>query len=199
MRGHEETLVALPSHVSTATSLRSAVLLASLQALRVRGLFERYSSFLASSERESLAALGGQWIPVSLAVTHYAACDALALPSDEIAGIGSEIGNLAQRSTLHAVGRLAREAGMTPWAPLAIVDRLRAHSWDGGAITVIKLGPKDARLEWHGQPCAVSTYFRMGFAGVLTALGRLFSQSPVVAPLDARTTGTVAAYRLSWV
>jgi hypothetical protein len=195
----EETLIPLPQHVDATTSVRSTVLLTSLQALRARGFYERYVSLLTPSSREEIAALAGQWVPVSVAMAHYAACDGLELPEEEIVSIGASVGLVANRSTLSAVVRLAKEAGVTPWAPLGMIDKILGHSWVGGAITVIKIGPKDARLEWHEQPCAASRYFRLGFVGVLTELGGLFSSSPFVKMIEARSGDTFMSYRLQWV
>jgi len=195
----EETLIPLPEHIEATTSVRSTVLLTSLQALRARGFYERYISLLPPRWHEEMAALAGQFVPVSVALAHYGACDGLELPEEEIVAIGASVGLVANRSTLSAVVRLAKEAGVTPWAPLGMIDKILAHSWVGGAITVVKIGPKDARLEWHEQPCAASRYFRLGFVGVLTELGGLFSSSPFVKMIEARCGETFMSYRLQWV
>lgn len=200
MTHHEETLIPLPmGRVPPVTAVRAQVLLTSTLVLRTHDLFDRYAANLAPADRSGIFALAaGGWAPAELAVAHYRACDALGLDDGRVTALSSEVAHVANRSTLSALARASRELGVTPWTALAMIEKLRAAQWRGGAFSVHKIGPKDARLEWHGQPCAASAYFRAGFAGVLTTMGGLFCERPWVRLIENRCTSSVASYRLAW-
>src|SRR6478672_3851464 len=74
----EEVIFALPASVPPLTAVRSTLLLAAQESLREAGLFDAYLSHLPPPSRDAAqTVMAGGWIPVSVALDHYDACDAL--------------------------------------------------------------------------------------------------------------------------
>jgi hypothetical protein len=198
----ESVVVPLPSprdRVRVATEVRSTLLCTSLKALRTRGYFSRYLDVLERPLHDTILSLvGGEWLPVDVAVAHYLACDRLELPLAVIEEIGSEVGRRVNESVVSVLVRATRELGATPWSALAHLPKLNDRLFRGGAFTVIKSGPKDARIEWLGQPCARSTYFQRAFATHVASVCDLFCTKAYARRLPEGCSGTALAYRLSW-
>ena len=70
--------------------------------------------------------------------------------------------------------RAARGAGATPWVGFGHVPRLYERLFDGGACGVVKVGPKDARMELVGNPVVRYAYFRNAMRGVWHVALELF-------------------------
>ena len=184
-----------------ATGVRTTVLLSSLRSLRTRSLAETYMTHLNPRSRDSIVAIsGGQWLPISVAVDHYAACDALHISRSMMREIGEESGLLLNQTVLGVILRLsAGAAGVTPWSAIAQSRTLIERTWRGTSIGVFKVGPKEARIEWVGQPCATSGYFRIAFGGFIQGLLSLFSRKAYVRELPAHCGTTRVGYLCSWV
>lgn len=200
----EEVIVPFPNgatrlSVPIATSFRSTWLSSSLRALRERRLLDRYLAHLPNEHHESvLSTIAGVWLPTEVATAHYQACDALGLSVEEQLAIGEEVGKHAQGTVLGTAVRLAREAGVTPWTIIARFPQVWARVWVGGGVAVFKLGPKDARLEIAGWPCASIPYLRTAMRGVTGGLIGLFCNKAFVTPIPKLCTATALAYRFSW-
>jgi hypothetical protein len=197
-----EVVVALPiprERIHPATEVRSTLLCASLSALDKHGMLARYRSELDPSFESTMFSLtAGHWVPVDIAVKHYEACNRLRLEHDVIEDIGNSVGQRIQKSVLNVLVRISREAGATPWTALAQVPRLNDLTWRGGAFEIVKVGPKDARLEWVGQPCAATDYYRTSFCGFVRGLLDLFCQRSYVRPNRDRCDATTIALKIAW-
>jgi hypothetical protein len=200
----EEVLVAFPDGVSrervpVATSFRSTWLSSSLRALKERGLMDRYLAALPQEHHEAvLTTVAGVWLPTAVATAHYQACDALGLPEAEQIAIGAEVGRHAQGSVLGTAVRLARDAGVTPWTILTRFPQVWGRIWQGGGVAIYRLGPKDARVEIAGWPCARIPYLRIAMQGVVGGLIELFCRKAYVTPLSRLCGLNTLAYRISW-
>jgi hypothetical protein len=182
-----------------ATELRSTLLTTSIQSLRARGLYERYAAQLPAQHREAiLTSVAGVWLPMAVGVAHYATCDALGLPAGEQFAIGQEVGDRVQGTLLGLVVRTAKTAGLSPWAGLTNCTRLYTRLFQGGSVRLVKLGPKEARLELVNNPLAASPHYRNGFRGVAVAGAELFCQKAYGTELPRMTTPTTFAMRVSW-
>jgi hypothetical protein len=192
---------ATPRHTTPlATGVRSTVLFTSQRALRTRGLYERYLDTLDGDHREPMRALtAGGWLPMEQALAHYSACDALSLERSVIESIGGEAGRALNQTVLAFVARLSQEAGVTPWSALVHTNRLIARTWQGSTCGIFKLGPKEARLEWIGQPLARNPYFRVAFGGFIHGILTLFAGVVFVRDIPKCCTSSALGYRLSWV
>ena len=188
--------------IGVATEVRSTLLLGSIQSLRALGHYDRYVSHLDPAARETvLTSVAGVWLPMSYAIAHYEACDALALPLKDEVALGHAVGNRIQGAFLGLIVRTAKNAGVTPWAILTELNRI----WDrtfrgGGGPFVAKLGPKEARVELIGLPILDVPYFRHAYEGTFLAAFEPFCNKVYVqetGPLLRRTPNE-AAYRVSW-
>ncbi|MBI2394384.1 MAG: hypothetical protein HYV09_32740 [Deltaproteobacteria bacterium] len=195
----ESVVYPLPKPLVATTQVRSTLLCASMQSLRARGHFDAYLAELTEEQRaQAIAMTAGSWLPVQSAMVHYLACDRVVMSRDERLEIGAEVARRIQQSPLHVLVRLSREAGASPWSVLAYAEKLRAQSWQGGGVQILKTGPKDMRLVWQLQPCARSTHFRAGFAGIVKGLFELFCRRAYVSEETAHCTDTTLAIAGSW-
>ncbi len=198
----EDVLVALPAprdRITLANQVRSTLLCAALQTLDKHGLLPRYRAEIDPAFEATMFSLtAGVWLPIDVALKHYAACNRLRLDHAVIEDIGNSVGQRVQKSVLQVLVRVSREAGATPWTALTRVPRLNELYWRGGAFEVLKLGPKDARMEWLGQPCAETEYYRTSFSGFVRGLLDLFCTRAYVRPIRERCSPTTISLKISW-
>jgi hypothetical protein len=183
-----------------ASQIRSTVIVSGLQAVRARSLYETYMTGLAPEARADVQALiAGNWMPIALGVEHYRAMGRLSLSAADVDAIGAEVADKLNRSALSIAVKLSKEAGVTPWTALSQAHRITDINWRGSDVMVEKLGPKEARYDWVGQPCASVPYFVAGFAGYLRGMVALFCSRAFVRAIPERASPTTASYRVSWV
>jgi hypothetical protein len=198
----EEVIVALPGardRIAPATQVRSTLLCAALQTLDKHGLLARYRAELDPEFEQTMFSLtAGHWLPIGVAVKHYAACHRLSLDHALIEDIGNSVGQRIQKSVLQVLVMVSKEAGATPWTALSRVPKLNEMYWRGGAFEVIKLGPKDARMDWLGQPCAETEYYRTSFGGFVRGLLDLFCTRSYVRPIRERCGPTTISLKIAW-
>jgi hypothetical protein len=111
------------------------------------------------------------WLPIDLAWTHYATCNALGLTADEVLSIGAKVAPV-QVSGVGLLLRAARAGGITPWALFDNASRYWQRMYDGGRVDVYREGRKDARLVVRGQPLLRFGYWRTGLRGIVQALAQ---------------------------
>jgi hypothetical protein len=197
----DDLILALPcprDQIEPATLFRSTWIVSSLQSLRERGHFERYDALVTHHRDEVFQCVAGTWLDMPTAHAHYAACDALHLPIDEQLAMGRAVGGRAQGTILQTTVKAARGVGVTPWTILPQFDRLWRRGANGGGISVLRTGPKEARVEIIGCALFDIAYFRNAFRGVLLGIGDMFCRSPYVHDVTRRTPGEVA-FQLQWV
>jgi hypothetical protein len=185
---------------SEATHVRSTLLVSSIQALRTRGFFDAYVAKLAPADRDVLLAMiAGTWVPVAVGMAHYVAADQLGLDSGTVAAMGAAVGERLNKSMLSIAVKLSKEVGATPWSALARAHRLRELTWQGSDLTVLKLGPKEARLDWVGIPYATVPYYLRAYGGFLQALIQLFCEKAYARHVPERSSNVAVSFRISWV
>jgi hypothetical protein len=186
--------------VPVAQHFRATWLAGSLRALRERGYYDRYVELLPKEHHETiLGAVAGTWLPAAECLVHYEACDKLGLSSPELVEIGREVTRQVHGSVLGFIVRLAKNAGVTPWTVLPKLGDLWDRIWIGGGVCVVKLGPKEARIEIGGWPCARTHYCRVAMRGIIASLVELFCTRAYANEIKAMCTPTTLGYRLSWV
>jgi hypothetical protein len=182
-----------------ATQFRSTWLSSSLRSLKERGLVDAYLERLPPDYHEAvLAPVAGVWLPITVAVAHYSACDALSLSTPDVLAIGREATSRVHGTLLSTFVRLARNAGITPWTALPRLQELWSRIWIGGGVCVVKLGPKEARIEIAGWPCAKSTYCRVAMRGVLPGVLDLFCTKSYARDVPKLASDSTLAYVISW-
>jgi hypothetical protein len=182
-----------------ATALRSTLLTTSIQSLRARGLYDRYAALLPAQHREAiLTSVAGVWLPMAVGIAHYTTCDALGLAASEQFAIGQEVGDRVQGTLLGLVVRTAKTAGLSPWAGLSNARRLYTRLFQGGSVRLVKLGPKEARVELVNNPLFANAHFRNGLRGLTVAGAELFCEKAYGTELARLSTPTSFAMRVSW-
>jgi hypothetical protein len=196
----EEELHPFPSPMPTqVTEFKSTLLVSSLQSLRERRLFDRYRTFLSPADADSIPlSVAGLWMPLEVAIAHYAAVNALGLPYSESAAAGALVGEKIQATLLGTVARLARTGGVTPWTVLAQFQKLFERIFRGGGTRVVRLGPKEARIDVSGLQLAQFPCFRAGFQGMIKSGGELFCTRAYVSEVPRLCTSTTIGYRCAW-
>jgi hypothetical protein len=194
---YPDTLAALPM----ATHCRGTLLVASTRALKRHGHYERYQRHLTAEHFETIvSSAASTWLPIEVGIAHYEACDALGLPVDEQLAMGAEVVLELQRTFIGSVLRAASAGGgVSPIVGLKKFAAIFSRSVRGGGLRVVRLGPKDVRVEFVGLQLAAIRYFRIAYRGFIHAGCEFFSRRVIVAELDAFLSATTLAYRIAWV
>jgi len=168
-------VLAFPTTCVPVRHARSTIVLGSIAALRQAGHFDRYAAALPSEHRDQLLeAVAGTWIPVAIARSHYRACEALNLSSDAEVELGRAIFERTGDTMFGTILRLAKGAGVTPWTLLPHLQRFWERGYDGGGISVWRLGPKESRIELVQCSLADGRYFRNAVRGLFGTVLQLF-------------------------
>jgi hypothetical protein len=187
------------SRETPASQTRSTLITTSVQAIRARGRFEEYEKALTREEKETiLTTVAGVWVPIDVAFAHYTACEGLGLRAQEQFAIGMEVGKRVQGTMLGLVVRTAKEAGLTPWMGLSQSARLYERLFQGGSVKLVKLGPKEARLEVVNNRLFSLAYFRNGIRGLVCSGAQLFCKKAYVHELPRLTNATAMGLLVSW-
>jgi hypothetical protein len=181
------------------TGVRSTLLLASRTSITALGLFDRYAAHLSEPTRGRLNELiAGTWLPVELAVEHWAACDALGLSPEEQTSLGRTNGERLRGTLLGTLARMARGAGTTPLTLIEQFPRFWGRIFQGGGMTYSVRGPKDVVVSATADPILRSPHFRNGLAGTASSILSLVCSSLYVrvTVYDAATAS--GAYLMQW-
>ena len=193
-----EIVLQFPATCAPVRHARSTIVLGSIASLRHAGHFERYAAALAPEHRDPLLqAVAGTWIPVEVARSHYRACEALGLSPDEEVALGRSIFERTGDTMFATILRLAKGAGVTPWTLLPQLQRFWERGYDGGGLSVSRLGPKEARVELAQCSLVEVRYFRNAARGLLGAVIQLFCTRAYLQELSARPRGGVVV-RVQW-
>ncbi|HEY8086833.1 MAG TPA: hypothetical protein VIF09_03290 [Polyangiaceae bacterium] len=195
-----EVLLAFPTNATATRAVRSTVLLGSIATLREAGHYEAWAAALPSEHRDAiLHAVAGVWLPLDTALAYYGACDSLRLSGDTVAKLGARTFDRIRGTLLGTVLRMANGAGVTPFTVMPHLQRFWDRAYQGGAIQILRMGPKDAHLEVERCALAEHHYYRHALRGLTQSVLGLFCQKVYVheAP-GQRVSGTVAL-RAQWV
>jgi hypothetical protein len=166
-----------PIEIPTVREVKSALVTSSLQAIRQRGLNDAYFEHLDKSAHNAIRGLtASDWIPIDLAMTHYRALQSLVPDETTQIAIGREVADRIFRTVVGTLARLATSAGFTPWTGLAKCGALWDRAFRGGGVSVVRLGPKEAKLDAVKLPLLDIPYFRVAFRGALVANCELLSK-----------------------
>lgn len=171
--------------------------------LGATGHYDRYVELLPEEYREAAKfTLATSWVPAAQAVMHCQTVDALQLSEKEVQEIGQVLGGYILDNLFANVLRAARNAGAEAgaWMCLKHADRVWNRVYQGGGVSVIQTGPKDAIVEVHGLPFAESPCFRVMHCAFLRGIVMLVARTCVAKVARAREPrrGTLAV-SLSWV
>jgi hypothetical protein len=185
--------------IPVATSVKSTLLTASIEAVKKAGRFDEYAGRAPAPVREAIEfGVAGLWLPMEIAVGHYAAVDSLGFTEHDVVENGRSVGGRLNNTFLGVVIKLAGSAGTTPWLPIAQTGKLFERVFKGAGLQVERLGPKEARIDIVGLPLLASTYFRGALRGQILAGCEPFCKRAYVRDID-RPTGHTGSFRVSWV
>lgn len=195
-----EAFVPLPApldRIEPVRAVRSTLLSGSIQALRNRHRYEDYFKVLPAQHHEAIRALvAGVWIPIDLARAHYDALDRLLPDVSQQIEMGRDVADRIHKTILATVAKAATGAGVTPWIGLAQLPKLWERTFAGGAVGVMRVGLKDARIDMIKLSLLETSYFRHAFTGVLAAGIELFCRRVFITQLPRR--GDVFSFKASW-
>lgn len=198
---NQEILIPLPAVVPPLSAVRSTLVQSSIVTLRKRGHFDQYCSLLDPTFKASLLeSLAPEWLPLDMVLAHYQACDALRLSAGELQAIGLDVGERIQGTFISTLVRKARTVGLTPWIVLSQFERLWARLMTGGAVGVVRTGPKDCTVDVRRCDLCQHDYFRAGFCGVITSGIQLGAgKSATVRIASSANFGTRCMFNCRWV
>jgi hypothetical protein len=179
-----EVIAPFPRDITPARHMRSTILVASVDNVRHLGYFDAYLPHLPEQHRPAvLESVAAMWTPIDAAQAHYAALDALALPS----------------SVQIAMGRRAMDRGATPWTILPHVQRFWHRGYDGGGLAVAKLGPKEARIDVAEFSLCTTEFYRHALMGWVASLTELFCSKAYVHAKGSPHGPHSFSVRVQWV
>jgi hypothetical protein len=156
-----------PEKVALATHFRSTWLTASLDGLKAKGHYARYIELLPARFHDPiLHSIAGVWLPIDIAVAHYAACDALGLTQAEQLDMGREVLTRLKKTIFSLAFRAARDIGVTPWTMLKLLPGQFEREVRGGRAASFDSAPRtlgssssafrSARARTRAPGCAAS-------------------------------------------
>ncbi len=186
--------------VKPVLQVRSTLISASIQGLREAGLEARYLAALPSERHLEMKMMtAGAWLPLEIAMTHYRACDAMALLPEELESMGAHVSSRTQRSFVGTLGRTAGGVGATPWTMLAHTHRIYARMVDGGDHIIYRVGPKEALIVNMGSPLVEIPYFRRAMVAYYRGVGEIIASTVYAQEVARYNRPGLWGVRLSWV
>jgi len=199
----EEILIPFPASLAvepTTTHCRGMLLTASFNAVKSHGHLERYLAALPPQYLTPITtAIASERISMDVVLAHYRACETLGLSVEETLTIGGAVVMNLQRTFIGGVLKKATvEAGVSPLFGLQKFASVYYRTMKGGGGRIVRIGPKDVRMEFVGQPLSSVRYFRISYRGFIQAGCAFFARRAVVAELATYLSPTTCAYRVAW-
>jgi hypothetical protein len=185
--------------IAPLTAVRTTLLLSSQAALRQHGWYPMYVERIESCRDALLSLYAGAWVGVDVATAHYEACDRIGLGHASVIELGRMVSHTTHNVFAAAAVRLSRELGATPWALFGQASRFWARSWRGSAVTIERIGPKDAHIVVVEMPFARIPYFRVALGGFAIAMAEFAARKAFAHALAHECTDTTLGYHLAWV
>jgi hypothetical protein len=171
-----EILIPHSPTVTPLTAVKNVFIQSSLAGLKANGYWDRYVRLIDPAVLAQLeSSMGPGWIPLELVTPHYEACDGLALRTQELNQIGSQVGHRLQEAVLVSSAKRERAVDFDMWAVMLSLHRMWARLYQGGSVQVVKLGPREKLIETRGYSLFQFHYYRQtslaAFGAAYSALG----------------------------
>jgi hypothetical protein len=167
--GPREIIMPHDPNAGPVTAVRNVVIQSSLKNLQVNGHYERYVSLIAPATLAELERLGPGWVPLALASAHYEACENLMLSPQELAALGSKVGENLQETALVSSAKKVRDADFDVWSAVPALHRMWARLNQGGSVQIVRTGPREKLLEMRGFSLNRFHYYRQAQVWVVAA------------------------------
>ena len=175
-------------------------MLGGLTSIRDAGLFDAYAAVSPPEIRQAIdAAVAGMWLPIEVAVEHYLACDRMEVSAETAAQMGRATFEHTKGLLLGSATGLARGVGVNPWTLFPHFQRFWMRGFDGGGIRVLRLGPKESRVDIVECPVFQSRYFRTATRGLGMSLCELVCRKCYAHDLRVRDAESELSFRMQWV
>jgi hypothetical protein len=196
--GTADVVVPFEPKLAPLSSVRSTLLISSLETLKELGHHAAYFAQLSPPQAETIRSLvAATWVPVDVAAMHYTACDRLGLLATEQVEIGRRVG-LRIQDTFGTILAIAKGAGATPWTYLAQLGRLHSRIAVGGGVAVYRVSAKEAIMEFAKVPIFRIPYFRNALRGVHQSLADLFCTKAYAKVRSCTADGMSISYTIAW-
>jgi hypothetical protein len=196
----DEIVLPFPEPILPTKHIRSTLLKGGLESLQAAGFGEAYAAISPPEVQSAIAsAVAGMWLPVELAVTHYAACDELHLSNDSCAQLGRATFERTKGMLLGAATGMAKSAGVTPWTMMPHLQRFWHRGYDGGGLRATRRGPKEVDVDIVDCPVLRSRYFRAALRGLFTVLLELVCEKAYVHERPFGDAPSSGGMRAQWV
>lgn len=195
-----EIIHAFPAAIAPLSAVRNVVIQASLAELKKHGHYDRYTTLIAPASLAQLLdlAIAPSWIPVQLALDHYDACERLQLNESQFEELGRSVGDRVQDVAL--VTTKGVTDGRDLWQSVHALHRMWPRLFQGGAVQVVKVGPKALIMEERGFSLNRFHYYRVAHVAAVrathAALGTQISSVRLVSHQPARDELVV---RVEWL
>ena len=167
---------------SGATHVRSTLLQQSLRAVRKRGYFQRWETYVDPTYRDVIVnAIAPSWVDIDVGLAHYMACDRFDLDDETLAQIGEGVGGQLQTTLVAAAARMAMASGLVSQDMISqCFYKLWPRLFQGGSLNITYQG-KTVTIEMRGAVLSQSRYFRGTVVGNVRSGARLFGRQVVSA------------------
>jgi hypothetical protein len=121
------------------------------------------------------------------------------MTTDAQVALGRAVGKKVESSLLGTTVRLARGVGVTPYTLFPHFQRMWDRTFDGGAVAIYGMGPKEVEFQSLKTPLYTSRFFRNGMRGAAMGMLDLFcvrswvKEIPTKQPLEA-----CCVFRAQW-
>ncbi len=194
-----QVILEMPPTTPMARHMRSTILLSALESVRLAGYGDAYLERLEEPHKQTLLhTVAGTWLPIEVAHAHYRACEALNLSADVQTEIGRRTGEHTRSILLGTVAQLAKQAGVTPWTLIPHLQKFWDRGYDGGGMTIVKVGPKEARIDILRCSLCEFRHFRNALRGLVMVLMDYFCSRSFVTELPGKRPDATAYYKLQW-
>jgi hypothetical protein len=199
-RSTGDPILPLPPKIEPLRHVRSTILIASVANIRNSGRFDEYAKRVPAEHHSALfESVAGVWIPFRAAAAHYVACESLGVPVDEQVNMGRATVDRVGATIAGTAVRLAKQAGVTPLHLFPHLQRFWMRGYDGGALAIYQVGPKEARLELVHFPLCEIPFYRRALTGWTAGLTGLFCAKLYMKELPQPSGPHSMALRAQWV
>jgi serine/threonine protein kinase len=193
-------VVSLPEPISPVTRVRGMLLVASREQLRSMQRYDEYQRFLTPGSRSALDEItAASWIPLDLARCHFEAVERLELDTALVESNTAAVADKVTGILLSTVVRAARVSGITPLATIRTAARLWRRIFDGGAVGVSQVAPKELFVFFSGNPLLSYRYHRTGTRMHLTNIVTPLSERAAITEHTFDPLAHELVLRVQWV
>lgn len=161
-----EVLIPHDSARGRLSAVRRMLVHSSITELQDLSLYDRYCTEIPAASLERIHALiGPGWMPVELALDHYAACDRLHLDDKLILECGLRAGENMGRALL--VAGATNETGGSPWSLVGAYSRMGRRIYEGCSAQYVKVAANTLQIEHLQNPLFSFHYYRVAHTGFL--------------------------------